>query len=140
MLVGSKNIHLCVGAKDRHYLSLKKTEFCTQNPASRVVTIHEFAAQCFHKTIFPLHSTGGVSREGKVLELFRNENVSQTFFQISCRPDRKNKPCEFVKKIPVTGGFSRCIQQYTYQYAIVRDYDAEQVRIRHRKVLFSRIS
>lgn len=79
--------------------------------------------------------TGGVSRDGKILELFRSENVSQRFLQISCHADRRNRPCAFLPASSVNLRYSRCVQQYSYSYAIVRDYGADPVSERVRLYL-----
>lgn len=42
--------------------------------------------------------TGGVSRFGKLLILYRDENMIQTFYQLSCKKDILNKPCKFLDK------------------------------------------
>lgn len=92
---------------------------------------------CVWDLVWVHGSTGGVSRKGRIMELFRNENVSQAFLQISCRPEVKNRPCVFLRKHPVIGHYSRCVQQYTYSYAIVRDLEADQVRFLPSFTIFS---
>ena len=77
---------------------------------------------------------GGVSREGRILEVFQDNvtNMIQTFQQHSCYI--RDKPCLFQNPMFDT----RCRQKYSFTYAIVREYNApegtpwrlDQIRIR----------
>lgn len=77
---------------------------------------------------------GGVSREGRILEVFQDNvtNMIQTFQQHSCFI--RDKPCLFQNPMFDT----RCRQKYSFTYAIVREYNApegtpwrlDQIRIR----------
>lgn len=57
--------------------------------------------------------TGGVSRFGKLLILYRDENMIQTFYQLSCKKDILNKPCKFLDKRYESR--SVCTQRYGQQ-------------------------
>ncbi|OQR75463.1 hypothetical protein BIW11_08402 [Tropilaelaps mercedesae] len=80
-----------------------------------------------------IHPLAGVSRSGLILEIYRGENKTQKFYQTSCRRDVKDKPCRFVRsKYELS---SRCTQEYSYTYAIVRDLKSNgQWRMDHIRV------
>lgn len=64
---------------------------------------------------------GGISREGQIVELYRNYRTVQKFYETSCRPDVKDRPCRFLDKS--IQNLSRCVQKYSYVYAFVKDYN-----------------
>ncbi|XP_022702008.1 uncharacterized protein LOC111267780 [Varroa jacobsoni] len=80
-----------------------------------------------------IHPLAGVSRSGLILEIYRGENKTQKFYQTSCRRDVKNRPCRFVRsKYELS---SRCTQEYSYTYAIVRNLNSNgQWRMDHIRV------
>lgn len=61
---------------------------------------------------------GGVNREGMYVELFRNGEIAQRYFEYSCKPDILDKPCRFIDR--KLAKQSRCVQKYSYTYAIVQ--------------------
>ena len=67
---------------------------------------------------------GGVSREGKLLELYRDKWTVQRLYQTTCHPTVVNRPCRLVD--PKIRPLSRCVQQYSYVYAFVKDYNVTQ--------------
>ncbi|XP_046357186.1 uncharacterized protein [Haliotis cracherodii] len=67
---------------------------------------------------------GGISREGKVLELYRDSRTVQTFYQTRCRPWVVNGQCHYLDVRAKR--YSRCVQKYTYMYGIVKDYNVTQ--------------
>ena len=81
---------------------------------------------------------GGVSRDGRILEVFHDSNTSmiQTFQQVSCSPGYRGRECLFTH--PKAKKRSMCVQKYSFTYAIVREYGADdsipwrldQIRIR----------
>ncbi|KAL3865789.1 hypothetical protein ACJMK2_043144 [Sinanodonta woodiana] len=66
---------------------------------------------------------GGLSRDGKLLQLYRDTNTVQKFYEKSCAPDYSYAPCRFINQ---TVYESRCVQQFTYMYAIVKDFNVTQ--------------
>lgn len=67
---------------------------------------------------------GGLSREGKLLQLYRDYRTVQRFYETSCKQNILNRPCNYIE--PSLLPMSSCIQKYTYMYAIVRDYNVTQ--------------
>lgn len=67
-------------------------------------------------------NAGGVSRDGRILELF-SANATQKFYQVSCMKGIRGKRCLFIDQ----KWRSRCVQRYSYTYAIVREFDAPPV-------------
>ncbi|CAG5130373.1 unnamed protein product, partial [Candidula unifasciata] len=67
---------------------------------------------------------GGLSREGKVVELYRNQRTVQKFYETSCKPEFKDRPCQLVAS--EDRQMSRCVQKYSYVYAILKDYNVEE--------------
>ncbi|XP_041361402.1 uncharacterized protein LOC121377465 [Gigantopelta aegis] len=67
---------------------------------------------------------GGLSRNGTLLELYRDPGTVQRFFQTKCLPGVARQPCNFIA--PEYNVLSRCTQKYTYTYAIVKDYNVSQ--------------
>lgn len=62
---------------------------------------------------------GGSSRDNMYVELYRDNMTNQTFYEVSCHPDIVDKPCRFIdrKNVPI----SRCVQEYSYSYALIKD-------------------
>ncbi|CAL8130652.1 unnamed protein product [Orchesella dallaii] len=63
---------------------------------------------------------GGKSKSGHLVELFQADDLRQQFHEISCAPNVAEQPCRFVKETIL--GQSQCVQQYSYSYALVRDF------------------
>ncbi|XP_016838315.1 uncharacterized protein LOC107980723 [Nasonia vitripennis] len=62
---------------------------------------------------------GGRNREDMFVELYRDGENAQRFFEYSCRPDVLDKPCRFIdRKLQAQ---SRCVQKFSYTYAIVKN-------------------
>lgn len=83
---------------------------------------HSDLADCcpiFSQKISPV---GGLSREGKLLRLYRDPRTVQRFYEVSCAAGVLNRPCRYVDST----WRSKCVQSYTYVYAIVRDYNTTQ--------------
>ncbi|XP_058801710.1 uncharacterized protein LOC131670267 [Phymastichus coffea] len=72
---------------------------------------------------------GGRNRQDMYVELYRDGENAQRFFEYSCRSDVLDKPCRFIdRKLQAQ---SRCVQKFSYTYAIVQNLEGEQHR-RHR--------
>ncbi|XP_022334041.1 uncharacterized protein LOC111131014 [Crassostrea virginica] len=83
---------------------------------------HSDLADCcpiFSQKISPV---GGLSREGTLLRLYRDPRTVQRFYEVSCAAGVLNRPCRYVDST----WRSKCVQSYTYVYAIVRDYNTTQ--------------
>ena len=65
---------------------------------------------------------GGLSRDGSLLQLFRDSNTVQKFYETTCAPGIHNTSCKFID--PAFS--SRCVQQFSYTYAIVKDFNVTQ--------------
>ena len=63
--------------------------------------------------------TGGKNQNDMFVELYRDGSNGQRFYEHSCRPDIVDKPCLFTERR--LRNQSRCEQQYSYTYALVRD-------------------
>ncbi|XP_063982092.1 uncharacterized protein LOC135165080 [Diachasmimorpha longicaudata] len=66
-----------------------------------------------------IEPTGGRNRQGAGVELYRHLEIAQRFHEYSCRPDVLDKPCRFVDKKLMNQ--TRCVQKFSYSYAIVGD-------------------
>ncbi|GFS28102.1 spaetzle domain-containing protein [Nephila pilipes] len=65
---------------------------------------------------------GGVSKSGRILELYRDPNSTQSFYQTSCREGIKGRPCRYMAR----STRSMCVQRYTYTYALVREFNSNE--------------
>ncbi|KAL5005112.1 hypothetical protein ScPMuIL_018568 [Solemya velum] len=66
---------------------------------------------------------GGLSRDGTLLQLYRDSRTVQRLYETACLPSVLNRPCRFVNQSLFN---SVCVQKYTYMYAIVKDYNITQ--------------
>lgn len=64
---------------------------------------------------------GGRDMNDMWVELYRNGNNVQRFFEYSCLPYVLDKPCGSNDN---QKSYSRCVQMYSYAYAIVKVYFA----------------
>ncbi|CAG7828292.1 unnamed protein product [Allacma fusca] len=71
----------------------------------------------------------GKNRAGDLVELYQTSSVHQRFYEISCAPSIAEKPCQFLAR--KAQPYSRCEQQYSYTYALVRDRGGAGVRADH---------
>ncbi|KAL0106774.1 hypothetical protein PUN28_015375 [Cardiocondyla obscurior] len=74
---------------------------------------------------------GGRTREDMLVPLYREGENVQRFFEYSCRPDVLDKPCRFVDR--KFSNQSRCVQKYSFAYAIVQNPGSEQHRRHHHR-------
>lgn len=61
---------------------------------------------------------GGVSRSGRLIYLYRDNDTVQSFYQSRCLSNIVNKPCRFIDSRYRQR--SKCVQLYTYKYALIR--------------------
>jgi len=80
----------------------------------------QIGIECCPTVVEMVQPNGGTNMEGHVVELYRHGDLDQRIYEHSCRPDVLNQPCRFIEKFlrPV----SRCVQQFSYTYAIVTDH------------------
>lgn len=74
---------------------------------------------------------GGRTREDMYVPLYQEGENVQRFFEYSCRADVLNKPCRFVDR--KFSNQSRCVQKYSFTYAIVQNPGLEHRRHHHRE-------
>ncbi|XP_012539839.1 uncharacterized protein LOC105838666 [Monomorium pharaonis] len=74
---------------------------------------------------------GGRNREDMYVELYRDGENVQRFFEYSCRPDVLGKPCRFVDR--KFSNQSRCVQKFSYTYAIIQNSGSKIGMEEHRR-------
>ncbi|KAL2713099.1 uncharacterized protein V1478_017292 [Vespula squamosa] len=74
---------------------------------------------------------GGRNRQDMYVELYRDGENAQRFFEYSCRPDVLDKPCRFVDR--KLSNQSRCVQKFSYTYAIVENPGTKGGNEEHRR-------
>lgn len=77
--------------------------------------------ECCPTTTDVVQPRGGVNMEGHLVKLFRPNDMEQRIYEHSCRPEVIDQPCRFVDEL--VRPMSRCVQQYTYTYALVENRD-----------------
>lgn len=81
------------------------------------------SAECCPSVTEAIQPLGGVSITGRILELYREPNATQRFYQTSCREQVKGRPCRYVRT--KYEAQSRCVQTYSYMYALVREFQSD---------------
>lgn len=62
---------------------------------------------------------GGTNLNGTYVQLYQDGDVKQRFYELSCQREIQDRPCRFMdRKIH---NMSRCVQKYSYSYALVRE-------------------
>ncbi|KAI5725409.1 hypothetical protein M8J77_014947 [Diaphorina citri] len=69
---------------------------------------------------------GGTKRDNTYVELYRDGNNTQVFFELICRGDVEGQPCRFTDSR--LHNISRCVQTYSWTYAIVREDKTQHFR------------
>lgn len=77
------------------------------------------AVECCPSRLDMIEPEGGKNQDDMYVELYKDGETRQRFYEISCREDVFNKPCRFLDR-KITNQ-SRCVQKYSYTYALVRD-------------------
>lgn len=62
---------------------------------------------------------GGKNQDDQYVELYRDGNNKQRFYEWSCHKDVLHKPCRFMDR--KMHSRSQCVQKYSYTYALVKD-------------------
>ncbi|RUS72757.1 hypothetical protein EGW08_019475 [Elysia chlorotica] len=81
-------------------------------------------AECCPSQVHMVHPRGGISRDGRLLELYRDHRTVQTFYQTTCLREVHNRPCPLVRH--ELQRYSRCVQKYSFVYAFVRDFNVSE--------------
>ncbi|XP_023029437.1 uncharacterized protein [Leptinotarsa decemlineata] len=69
---------------------------------------------------------GGSNQDGLYVELYRDENYRQRFYELSCDLNVLDKPCKFIQK--KLHHLSRCVQKHSYTYALVKDTPSHRTK------------
>lgn len=86
------------------------------------------SVDCCPSVLEMVEPEGGRNQEDMFVELYREGDNRQRFYELSCRADIENKPCRFMDR--KLHNQSRCVQQFSYTYALVRE--PETLRHHHR--------
>lgn len=78
--------------------------------------------ECCPSVLEMVVKKGGRTPSGLYVELYENGDNNQQFYELSCAPGVVDKPCRFVD--PRLYNQSRCVQKYSYSYALVRCSDS----------------
>ena len=68
---------------------------------------------------------GGRNSQDMYVELYRDGENVQRFFEYSCRPDVLDKPCRFIDR--KLNEQSRCVQKFSYSYAIIQSSEVKVI-------------
>ncbi|KAK4881630.1 hypothetical protein RN001_004949 [Aquatica leii] len=82
-------------------------------------TQHRTAVDCCPSVLEMVEPEGGKNQDDQYVELYRDGENRQRFYELSCHKDIEGKPCRFMdKKLHIQ---SKCVQKYSYTYALVKD-------------------
>ncbi|XP_014486688.1 PREDICTED: uncharacterized protein LOC106750701 [Dinoponera quadriceps] len=84
--------------------------FLHQETSSRTV-------ECCPEIMHMVEPIGGQNHRNMFVELFRDGEIAQRFFEYSCRADVLDRPCKFIDWR--LSNRSKCVQKFAYVYAIV---------------------
>ncbi|XP_039758285.1 uncharacterized protein LOC120632529 isoform X2 [Pararge aegeria] len=73
---------------------------------------------------------GGRTPTGLYVELYEDGENKQRLYELSCAPGVVDKPCRFVDARLYNQ--SKCVQKYSYSYALVRYSSATEMPLGHR--------
>lgn len=59
---------------------------------------------------------------GHLVELYQDDRIQQKFYEVSCRDDIINQPCKFFENTKRPNLLTKCKQQHTLTYALVRPH------------------
>ncbi|KAL4717256.1 hypothetical protein ACJJTC_017143 [Scirpophaga incertulas] len=90
------------------------------------------AVECCPSVVEMVAKKGGRTFSGLYVELYEDGENKQRIYELSCAPEVVDRPCRFVDARLYNQ--SRCVQMYSYSYALVR-YTADMPKtIGHVKV------
>ncbi|XP_071637160.1 uncharacterized protein [Temnothorax longispinosus] len=87
--------------------------------------------ECCPSVLEMVQPLGGRTREDMYVSLYQDGENIQRFYEYSCRADVLNKPCRFADR--KLSNQSRCVQKYSFSYAIVQTPGSEHRRHHHRE-------
>ncbi|XP_017783987.1 PREDICTED: uncharacterized protein LOC108567808 [Nicrophorus vespilloides] len=93
---------------------------------------------CCPSVLEMVEPEGGKNQDDQYVELYRDGNNRQRFYELSCHQDILDKPCRFMEK--KLHAQSRCVQKYSYTYALVKDTGRHHHHHRQRPNYFPSIS
>ncbi|KAK9753776.1 Spaetzle [Popillia japonica] len=74
---------------------------------------------CCPSVLEMVEPEGGKNQDDQYVELYRDGDNKQRFYELSCHQDVLGKPCRFMDR--KLHNSSRCVQRYSYTYALVKD-------------------
>ncbi|XP_060804483.1 uncharacterized protein LOC106138934 isoform X1 [Amyelois transitella] len=74
--------------------------------------------ECCPSVLEMVAKKGGRTYSGLYVELYEDGENKQRLYELSCAPEVVDRPCRFVD--PRVYNQSRCVQKYSYSYALVR--------------------
>lgn len=86
-------------------------------------TSQALSGECCPSVTRPIAPLGGISKDGRLLQLFRDTHTIQKFYETECAPQVRDRPCAFIDE---NKWVSSCTQKYTYTYAIVKDFNVTE--------------
>lgn len=89
----------------------------TKNRSAAAVAAE--GVDCCPAVLEMVEPEGGKNQEDQYVELWRDGETRQRFYELSCHQDILNQPCRFIDK--KLHSISRCIQKYSYTYALVKE-------------------
>ncbi|CAG9863689.1 unnamed protein product [Phyllotreta striolata] len=81
--------------------------------------------ECCPTVLEKVEPQGGSNQEGLYVELYQDFNYRQRFFELSCHPKYIDKPCDFINHRKY---HSKCVQNYSYTYALVKNTDSNRTK------------
>lgn len=113
----------------RHMYHQKRSHHNAEQEGELEIGLPSECCPSVTRAIAPL---GGLSKNGALLQLFRDSNTIQKFYETTCAHGVKGRPCKFINQ---SEWVSRCEQKHTYTYAIVKDFNVtEPYRIDYMKI------
>lgn len=82
-------------------------------------TKNRSAVDCCPSVLEMVEPEGGTNQDDQYVELYRDGENRQRFYELSCHKDIEGKPCRFMDK--KLHNQSKCVQKYSYTYALVKD-------------------
>ncbi|XP_037971986.1 uncharacterized protein LOC105388630 isoform X2 [Plutella xylostella] len=82
-------------------------------------------AECCPSVLEMVAPKGGRTPSGLFVELYEDGENIQQLYELSCAPDIVGRPCRFVDARLYNQ--SRCVQKYSYSYALVRKPAATEI-------------
>ncbi|XP_014260261.1 uncharacterized protein LOC106672939 [Cimex lectularius] len=110
------------GESTNNWLSVKESQKLLKKERGLPV-------DCCPYDVEMIEPKGGTNQEGMYVELYMEGENKQRFFEQSCRLGVEGKPCRFIDRKLYNQ--SRCVQRYSYTYAIIKLPD-ETIRHHHR--------